>query len=449
MIRVRINRRLFRLVLLALALPVHLGSALPSAAQQGATRLGYESYVEAMSAYRAGDIEGYAAGLVRADSLLPGQPPLKRRLAGAMARLGHLDVAAAWLTRFAAMDVRFNLDADKDLEPLRARAEYAAALARQAALDHPIRSSTVSGELPEKGLITEGIAWNEQAGRIYVGSVHQRKIVTLDQGERYATWAPAAGETLLAPLAMTVDSDNQSLWVTTSAMPEMVGFDSTMDGRCELRRLDLATARTLGAWSIPDSGRDHNLNDLALDGRGRLYISDSRSGAIYRLSNADDKVLEILLPRGSFGSPNGLAVSGDGSLLYVSDYTLGIYLVDLTGGMSGAATGSISRLAAPDTLCLNGVDGLVAIRDGLVLIQNGISPHRIVKLSLDPTGRRVTGALTLDRDNPEWDEPTLGVVIGQELFYNARSQWGRVMPGGKMPPADSLSAPIIMQVRVQ
>lgn len=430
------------LVRFGLVLCSLLGSALPATAQQGATRSGYESYVEAMAAYRAGDITGYAASLARADSLLPGQPPLKRRLAGAMARLGQLDAAALWLTRFSAMDVRFNLDADKDLEPLRGRPEYAAAVARLAALERPISSSRVSGELPEKGLITEGIAWDVQAGRIFVSSVHQRKIVTLDQGERYATWAPAAGESLLAPLAMTVDLDNQSLWVATSAMSEMVGFDSTMDGHCELRRLDLKTARTLGTWSIPDSGRDHNLNDLVLDGRGRLYVSDSRSGAIYRLSNPDDMALEIFLPRGSFGSPNGLGVSRDETRLYVADYTLGIYVVDM-------ATRSIVRLAAPDSLCLNGVDGLVAIPGGLVIIQNGISPHRIVKLSLDPSGRRVIKALTLDRDNPEWDEPTLGVVIDQELFYNARSQWGRMLPGGVMPPLDSLAAPIIMQVRIQ
>ncbi|MDZ4806165.1 MAG: SMP-30/gluconolactonase/LRE family protein [Candidatus Eisenbacteria bacterium] len=435
--------------LLAVGVLVLIGSVYPSAAQQGDTRTGYKSYAEAMTAYRVGDIKSYALGLARADSLLPGQPALKRRMAGALARLGQYDAAAVWLTRLAAMDVRSNLEADKDLESLRGRPEYAAASARLAALDRPISSSRKSGELPEKGLITEGIAWDERAGRIFVSSVHQRKIVSLDQGEQYATWAPAPGESLLAPLAMTVDRDNQSLWVTTAAIPEMIGFDSNMEGRCELRRLDLKTARTLGAWSIPDTGRDHNLNDLVLDGRGRLFLSDSQSGAIYRLANADDQALEIFLPRGSFGSPNGLAVSSDDSRLYVADYTLGIYVVDMAAEISGAASGAINRLAAPDSLCLNGVDGLVAIKDGLVLIQNGISPHRIVRLTLDPTGRRVTSVLTLDRDNPEWDEPTLGVLIDQELFYNARSQWGRVLPGGGMPPLDSLAAPAIMQVRVE
>ena len=433
---------------LAIPLVALMSLVMPAAAQQGDTRAGYETYVEAMAAYRAGDISAYASGLARADSLLPGQPALKRRMAGALARLGRPDDAVIWLTQLAAMDVRMNIEADKDLESLRDRKEFAAARARIAALDRPISSSILSGLVPEKGLITEGIAWDAAAGRIFIGSVHQRKILSLDKGERYATWAPAPGESLFAPLGMVVDADNQSLWVTTSAMPEMVGFDSTMDGRCELRRLDLETARTLQTWSVPDTGRDHNFNDLALDGRGRLFLSDSRSGAIYRLSDVDAPVLEMFLPRGSFGSPNGLAVSADGGRLYVSDYTLGLYVVELAGGTRGPA-GGITRLAAPDTLCLNGIDGLIAIKEGLVLIQNGISPHRIVRLTLDPTGYRVTRALTLDRDNPEWDEPTLGVLIDREIFYNARSQWGRLLPGGRMPPLDSLAAPAIMQVRVE
>ncbi|HEX7878924.1 MAG TPA: hypothetical protein VF720_05910, partial [Candidatus Eisenbacteria bacterium] len=396
---------------------------------------------EAMSAYRSGDMLKYRDRLAAADSLLPGQPALRRRLAGAEARLGHPDAAARWLNRFSSMNVRFDLAQDKDLESIRSRPDYMVALARQAELEKPVRSSITGAEIPEKQLLTEGIAFDPRPRRLFISSVHKRKILTFTDG-RWGTLAPARGESLLAPLGMTFDGDNNSLWVATTAMAEMTGYDSTMEGRTELRRLDLESGRSLGTWVVPDTGRDHNLNDLVLDGRGRLYVSDSVSGAIYRLESAEHDHLEIFLPRGTFGSPNGLAISRGDSLLYVSDYTLGVYVIDVK-------TKGIERLAAPDSLCLNGVDGLVGFDGHLVMIQNGIVPHRLVRAGLDATGRRIRDVVTLDRAHPSWDEPTLGVLDGQEMFYIARSQWGKMLPGGGMPPADSLDLPIVMRVRVR
>jgi hypothetical protein len=431
-----IRRRLAWLA--ALGLVAVAGGAI---AQQGNTRSGYEAYVEAMAAYRAGDMATYRDRLARADSLVPGQPALRRRLAGAEARLGRLDAAGAWLTRFASMNVRFDLDQDRDLDPLRDRPEYAAARVRQAELDKPLRSSMLGAEIPEKQLITEGIAFDPGPRRLFISSVHKRKILSYTGG-RWGTFAPAAGESLWAPLGMAADPDNRSLWVATTAMAEMAGWDSTMDGKAELVRLDLVGGRTLVRYAVPDTGLDHNLNDVVLDGRGRLYVSDSRSGAIYRVEGAEHDRMAVFLPRGTFGSPNGLAVGRNDSLLYVSDYTLGVYVVDV-------ATLAIERLAAPDSLCLNGVDGLVGFDGGLVMIQNGIVPHRLVRVLLDPSGRRITSVVTLDRAHPLWDEPTLGVMDGQELFYLGRSQWGKVLPGGAMPPADSLALPTLMRVRVR
>jgi 1,4-alpha-glucan branching enzyme len=415
---------------------VGTGMALPRADE------GVAAYRAALAAYESGNLEAYLTELARADSLIPGQPGLARRLAGGAARLGHLDEAAAWITRYAAYEVRFDLDSDPDLESIRSRAEYLAAKARIADLDTPVGGGTPAAELPERALLTEGIAWDEASGRFFISSVHRRKIVTVNRNREYGHFAPAEGESLFAPLAVLVDGDRRGLWVTTTAMPEMVGFDTTMDGRAELKLLDLDSGRIRGTWAVPDTGRDHNLNDVAMTGRGELYLSDARSGAIYHLESEEVSSMTIFQPRGTFQSPQGLAVSAGDAALYVADYGLGLFRIDLK-------TGVIDQVEYPNGASLMGIDGLIAIPGGLIAIQNGIAPHRVVRLTLDAAGRRVTRHLVLDREHPLFDEPTLGVVVGDELFYNARSQWGRIRPGGGFPPPDSLDPHLILRVRVK
>ena len=403
---------------------------------------GMAAYQSAMDAWRRRDLPGYRLALRVADRLLPRQPVLARRLAGAAAALGDTADAIGWLDRLAAFEVRMNLDADSLLAPLRSRPEYAALKTRMAGLDAPRTSSEVAAELPDKGLITEGIAWDEAGGRFFIGSVRRRTVLALDRNRRLTEFTAAGRDSLLAPLGLVVDPERGCLWAVTAAVPEMAGFDSTFDGRTELVRIGLADGRVMKRWRPPADGVTHSLNDLTLDERGNLFLSDSQGGAIYRLGGEEEDGLELFLPAGAFGSPNGLAPSPSGRELFVADYGLGLFVVDLVSRL-------VTPVAAPADLCLNGIDGLIAIPGGLVAIQNGILPNRILRLTLEPGSVRIARGLVLDRNHPEWDEPTLGVRLGSEVFYVARSQWSRMRPGGRLPPLEELERPLVMRVRVE
>ena len=58
----------------------------------------------------------------------------------------------------------------------------------------------------------------------------------------------------------------------------------------------------------------------------------------------------------------------------------------------------------------------------LFAVQNGMRPHRVMRLSLDADGRRVTHATPLDASNPAFGLPTYGAVDGDGLYFVANSQ---------------------------
>jgi hypothetical protein len=109
-----------------------------------------------------------------------------------------------------------------------------------------------------------------------------------------------------------------------------------------------------------------------------------------------------------------LALSSDGKMLYASDYR-GLFAIDL-------ARRRAAPLRVPADLALSGIDGLVRYENSLIAIQNGIAPHRVIRLDLARDGMSIAKARILEMNHPDFDEPTLGVVVDGALYLSADSQ---------------------------
>jgi hypothetical protein len=133
-----------------------------------------------------------------------------------------------------------------------------------------------------------------------------------------------------------------------------------------------------------------------------------------------------------------MAVSPDGRFLFVADYLQGIARVDLKHG-------EVAFLPPPEELLTSGIDGLLLAGDSLVGIQNGLRPHRVVRLELDPAHSRITGGSVLERAHRRFDEPTLGVVVGDALYYVANSQYGHFDENGS-PDLERLREPVVLRL---
>ena len=111
-----------------------------------------------------------------------------------------------------------------------------------------------------------------------------------------------------------------------------------------------------------------------------------------------------------------MAVSDDGKTLYFADYALGVLGVDLAAGKG------FDLKYDPGKLVLGGIDGLYWYDHTLVVIENGMSPRRVMRLSLSADGRSITKAMPLDAAHPALQLPTYGAIDGDGLYFVANSQ---------------------------
>jgi sugar lactone lactonase YvrE len=220
----------------------------------------------------------------------------------------------------------------------------------------------------------------------------------------------------------------------------MVGFDSADAGRSGIFRFDLATGALTGRYPVPDDGQPHALGDVTVARNGDVYATDSRGPGLYRVRAGGDSI-ERFLSSPLLLSAQGLALDAEERTLYVADYSRGVLRIDL-------ASREVRLLETADDVLALGIDGLYFVAGSLVGIQNGVAPHRVVRLRLDGAGDRIERAEILERARPDYAEPTLGVVVGRDLYYVAASQWERFRDDGTVDAAETLRPPLVLRLRL-
>jgi hypothetical protein len=395
-----------------------------------------EAAQKARAAHEARDYPGFLQWSARVVELAPRSTRALYNLACARALTGDSATAVALLERLARMEVATEAARDPDFDGIRGQPAFQAALARAKTLDARVGSSEVAFTLPDKELITEGVAYDPGSGAFFVSSVRKRKVVRRTPDGRVSDFTkPSDG--LMSAVGLAVDAPRRALWVTTEGFPQMEGFRKEDEGRSFLLEYDLdrgVLRRRLG----PPAGLDKaELSDVGVGPGGDVFVADPTAGRVYVLRRGE-RDLRVLTDAGPIGSAQGLAPSPDGRFVLVADYVQGIVRVD-------ARTGEARLLPIPPDVALTGIDGLVFHAGALVGVQNGVKPHRVVRLRLDRALDRITDVETLERNHPEFDEPTLATVVQGVLHYVANSQYGKVKDDGTLD-RERLRPPAILRL---
>ncbi len=413
---------------------------LPTCAAVLAAESAVDHYRKAVAAYKAGDFEGYRASIAEAVRLAPDHPAYVFDLAGADALTGRPVESIAALRRLVEMKVWQDVEVEHDLDPIRGTPEFRDVAADLAALKRPIGTSVKAFRLRERDFIPEGIAYDPDTRSFFVGSVHLGRIVRVDRKGRETGFTRDGEAGVWSILGMAVDTPRKLLWACTSGMAETANLAAPDKGRASLLKLDLATGKLLARYPLAGGQPEHNCNDLAIGPKGDVYVSDAISGQILRLAPGGAGLTEFV-PAGRLRSPQGLAFSADGRYLFVADYASGLHRL-------APPDAEPLRLEQPAGMSGRGIDGLLFFEGSLIAIQNGVRPHRVVRLHLDAGMARIERAEILEMNNPHFDEPTLGVIVGRDFFYVANSQWSRFEPDGTIFPMDRLERPVVLKLRL-
>jgi len=372
---------------------------------------------EGIAAANADDLAGAARLLAEADARIPNHPGLTVMRARLAVGAGQADEAMTQLNRYAGAGLVVNLPGDRTLSALAGHPDFDALAAVIAANRAPVGADQLT-ELArfDGSIIVESLVRDEARGRWLVSQVRGRTIVALADDGTVSTYLDADPLTG-GVLGMAIDAGAGVLWAATAPLaPSLHGLAADIARPAPgLLKVDLATGAVLARITAPAGPPERGPGDIVRAPDGTIHVADSVAGELLVL-RPGAAALEVLLPAGTMGSPQGMVTTPDGTALIVADYSSGLWHVDRA---SGAAT----RLPQPAIDSLIGVDGLTTDGRFIYGFQNGVAPQRVLKLTPDADWTSILNVEVLAANLPMIDEPTTGLVRNRELVFVARSQW--------------------------
>jgi len=382
-----------------------------------------------VAAFREGDLQTALKHIEEALGHRPNHPLLLGYVAYLAAETGDKEKARHAAARYGALglspgnDIRLALRNALGDEARRLEDRFDANLA-------PAGSATTKFMLPESLQLVESIA-RDDMGRFFFGTVVDGGIYRMD----------AAGPVKIVDtkqhefgsfFGMTVAGG--SLYATFAHIEQTPGHVEG-EGQTGIARIDPDTGEILDVWTLPGGTEDQQLADITVTHDGVIFASDAKGKKVYQITG---DTLFPLFAHAGFMSPQGLAETPDGRLI-MADYGRGLWHLD-------RKTGAATLLGAPRDVSLHGIDGLARHGDYLMAIQNGVTPHRILKLTLAADGNSVEQAAVAAKALEAFDEPTLGISAQDGFYFVASSQWPKYGPGGMVREGAEVAPTAIMKL---
>jgi len=365
--------------------------------------------------------DAYAAAL----ALRPDSPRYLHNLAATQALTGRNEDALATLHRLTALGVATAIERDPAFASLQGTPAFSAIRTALAANREPQGEADLMVELPGRTGILEGIAFRDRTGDLFLGDVHQRCIWRRDRDGRVTRYS-AENEDLFGVYGLTLDETRETLWAATSAVPEMTGFTAEHKGHAALAAFSLVTGELRQIVAVPSDGRDHVLGDLLVAPDGTIYATDSAAPIIWRyLPGAEE--MDKLVEFPAFVSLQGLVLTN--RTLLVADYGNGLFAIDLSDSAP-----VVRALTPPANTTLLGLDGLAPAPDGLYAVQNGVTPQRVIRVTLSSDLGSISSVTVLASALPRMDDLTLVTLVNGRPTFIANAGWEHFDPAKAAHP---------------
>ena len=384
---------------------------------------------QAIKSLEEGDNKKYLSELILANQQRQHHQTVMYHLAKAYALNDEVDSAISYLAKVIEIDaVNYAIETEifQSLSKLQG---YQDLLARRDFLLKPWLKADTLLVLNESDLHIEGVIQHPFMPGLLVSAINKRNIYTVEPSGKAEALLEKPLE--VSPTAMKIGAD-ATLWLVGMGIPEggLVEKDAHF-GQSYLYQIDLEQQKILSAYSIND-GKQHLFGDLEITEDGSIYVSDSRANAVYQLK--EEKLVNLV------SDPAWLSIQGISSLnghLIIADYVNGLFSYDLSEN-------TLQSIANSQKVSMKGIDGLYTYDGGLVAIQNGVQPNKVVKLALDDELSCVKAYEFLEKHHPAFGEPTLGAIERDALIFVANSFWNENKAG--MLEKDTLLKPVILKL---
>jgi hypothetical protein len=354
-------------------------------------------------------------------------PTILYFLARGYALSGNQDAAILWLNKVADLGISCKPEEDANFASLQELPEFHLVVQKFQANLKPTQFSKIFLTFADKNFIPEGVAYDPLEKKFYFGDAAGSRISTYEDGVFEDFSKPQDG--LWSVLGMKIDPSRRMLWAASSEL------SGEQNGHSGVFQYDLKRRTLINKYLLP--GTDHGLGDLEIDSKGNVYTTDSKTPGLYFLKSGSEK-LELLIGDEAFRSPQGLVLSADEKTLFIADYSRGIFGIDL----ASRKFWKLSRSEGTTTVA--GIDGLYRHQNALVGTQNGFDPKRVLRIFISKDSQRIERVDVLESNHPVFPEPTLGVLVQDDLYYVGNSMIGPFLddPKTELKPATILKLPL-------
>ncbi|MCA8831069.1 gluconolaconase [Hymenobacter pini] len=209
----------------------------------------------------------------------------------------------------------------------------------------------------QAGLYPEGVQYDATGRRFLVSSQTRGAVGQVKDDGTYSQFAD--DPVLVSTIGMRVDEARQRLLVAVSDPGYNTARTSTATQRklAGLAAFNLTTGARLAYTDLGAlrPGQNHFANDIAVDGQGNSYVTDSFSPLIYKVdAQGTASVLlenaQLAAPAGAFGL-NGIVYHPDGYLLVAKSNEGAIFKIPLSN------PSAFTKVTLPQAL--TGADGML------------------------------------------------------------------------------------------
>ena len=393
-------------------------------------------FSEAKKAYGDKDFAKFYESINKARELHPYHQSILYYSGLASVLVGKPEEAVVFLKKAILINVDFDLT-KSDFNSLQPRKDFQALLKLKTALNLPIVHSQTAFTIKDRQLHTEGIAYDKATGDFFVGSIHKRKIVRISKDGGTSDFTPSAQDGMTSVFGLKIDLNKNLLWACSSPMAEMQNYDSSLSSFVFAYHLSNGKLKTKYSPAVDVNGSV--FGDLALDAEGNAFVSDSRNNIIFK-ANESSRYLEKYFESKEFWNIQGITFSDNGQYLFVADYIKGLFRLNVT-------TRQLTSLGCDLEISLKGIDGLTFYKNSLIAIQNGVNPLRVTRYYLNADFSKIIRFEIMDRKHPLFNEPTIGIIVGQEFYYIANSQWSGY-ENGKIKAPEQLQDIVILRAKL-
>ncbi len=388
-----------------------------------------------------GDIPRFTRTVQRLTELLPDSGQLKLQLAMIYASQNDKTRAYDVLVRMQGQGYGYDISKEPRFEPIRDTKVWDYVVANMQANAKQFGEGKLAFELPKGDFLFESIGYDPARKQFLVGSAREGKVLLVDKKGKLTDFiAPSAENGMWGVFDLAVDAAHDKVYVASSDVAYFKGFESAQFGQAGVFKFQLCSGKFLHKYLLAEAGKTHTLSSITVGKDGRVYAADAARRQIFRI---DDEQLSMLVENPKLTSIRGLAVSDDGRTLYIADYSLGIFGIDLPK----MAPFVLAR--NPEKLVLGGIDGLYSTTAALSSSRAAWSPQRVMRLKLSDDGRSVVAAMPLDVAQPAFTMPTLGAIAGDDLYFIANSQKGLYDKLGVLKNPDALQATRIFRCELR